>query len=97
MQKSKLEDRAIFGSKITRAGARGGGARGGSGHGGSSHGGRSNGNGAGGAVIPVYAAGGNKNRQPQGRHSAANCSLNKVKFTSMLMMIFVYTLTVHFL
>ncbi|KAL5194693.1 hypothetical protein HKD37_20G056717 [Glycine soja] len=79
---SKYEDKGIYESKI----------EGGAGHGGSSHG---NGNsrspetrGGGAAVIPVYAAGAaNKNHQHQTRHGAANCNLNKIRFSNMLMII----------
>lgn len=76
MQKSKLEDKAINGSKMEGGGTHGGG------HGGQSHGG--------GAVIPIYAAGAaNKNHNHRG---AADCNLNKINFSSMLLMIFVYPL-----
>ncbi|KAL5194694.1 hypothetical protein HKD37_20G056717 [Glycine soja] len=82
VQNSKYEDKGIYESKI----------EGGAGHGGSSHG---NGNsrspetrGGGAAVIPVYAAGAaNKNHQHQTRHGAANCNLNKIRFSNMLMII----------
>lgn len=77
MQKSKLEDKAIYGSKME-----GGGTHGGGGHGGQSHGG--------GAVIPVYAAGAaNKNHQSPNHRSAAGCNLNKINFSSLLMTILV--------
>ncbi|WVY97053.1 hypothetical protein V8G54_029204 [Vigna mungo] len=65
MQKRKLEDKVIDGSKI----------EGGGGHGGNSHGngnsGSSDTRGGGAAVIPVYAAGAaNKNNQHQTRHES---------------------------
>lgn len=92
MQNSKYEDKGIYESKI----------EGGAGHGGSSHG---NGNsrspetrGGGAAVIPVYAAGAaNKNHQHQTRHGAANCNLNKIRFSNLLMIILVYPLILSFL
>ncbi|QCE08672.1 hypothetical protein DEO72_LG9g3701 [Vigna unguiculata] len=66
MQKRKLEDKVIDGSKI----------EGGGGHGGNSHGNGNSGSpdtrGGGAAVIPVYAAGAaNKNNQHQTRHESA--------------------------
>ncbi|NP_001266139.1 uncharacterized protein LOC101488864 precursor [Cicer arietinum] len=85
VQKNKLQDKGIYGSKMEGGGVHGGGA-----HGGQSHGG--------GAVIPIYAAGAaNKNHQPPSHRGAADCNLNKIKFSSMLMMIFVYPLTLLFL
>ncbi|MCH85385.1 hypothetical protein A2U01_0006231, partial [Trifolium medium] len=85
VQKSKLEDKTIYGSKME-----GGGVHGGGGHGGQSHGG--------GAVIPVYAAGAaNKNHQPQSHHGAADCNLDKIKNSSMLMIVFGYPLMMLFL
>ena len=80
MQKSKLEDKAIYVSKME-----GGGVHGGGGHGSQSHGG--------GAVMPVYAAGAaNKNHQPSSHHGAADCNLNKIKLSSTLMLVLVYPL-----
>lgn len=80
VQKSKLEDKAVYVSKME-----GGGVHGGGGHGGQSHGG--------GAVIPVYAAGAaNKNHQPPSHHGAAESNLNKIKFSSTLMLVIVYPL-----
>ncbi|KAG4984603.1 hypothetical protein AAZX31_10G264500 [Glycine max] len=94
VQNSKFEDKGIlYGSRI-----------GGAGHGGSSHG-NGNGNsgspetrGGGAALIPVYAAGAaNKNHQHQTRHGAANCNLNKIRFSNLLMIILVYPLILSFL
>ncbi|XP_045827947.1 uncharacterized protein LOC123919936 [Trifolium pratense] len=80
VQKSKLEDKARYGSKIEGGGTHGGGNQGGQSHGG-------------GAVIPVYAAGAaNKNHKPPSHHSAADCNLDKLKNSSMLMIIFFYPL-----
>lgn len=96
MQKSKLEDKGIYGSKIAGGAAHGGGGS----HGGQSHGNGNSGTPKGGgaaAVIPVYTAGAgaaNRNRQ---HHGAANCNLNKIIFSSTLMMIFVYPLILLFL
>ncbi|BAT93720.1 hypothetical protein LR48_Vigan02g251900 [Vigna angularis] len=92
MQKRKLEDKVIDGSKI----------EGGGGHGGNSHGngnsGSSDTRGGGAAVIPVYAAGAaNKNNQHQTRHGAASCNLNKIRFSNMLMIVLIYPLILSFL
>jgi hypothetical protein len=86
VQKSKLEDKAMYdGSKMEGGGTHGGGSNGGQSHGG-------------GAVIPVYAAGAaNKNHHPPGHRGAADCNLNKIKNSSMLMIIFVYPLMMFFL
>ncbi|CAJ1977586.1 unnamed protein product [Sphenostylis stenocarpa] len=91
VQKSKLEDKVLYGRKI----------EGGAGHGGS-HG---NGNtvptetrGGGGAVIPVYAAGAaHRNNQHQTRHGAANCNLNEIRFSNMVMIVLIYPLILSFL
>ncbi|WJX44154.1 hypothetical protein P8452_31166 [Trifolium repens] len=86
VQKSKLEDKAMYdGSKMEGGGTHGGGSNGGQSHGG-------------GAVIPVYAAGAaNKNHQPPSHRGAADCNLDKIKNSSMLMIIFVYSLMMFFL
>ncbi|RDX90970.1 hypothetical protein CR513_27117, partial [Mucuna pruriens] len=93
VQKSKLEDKGLYGSKI----------EGGTGHGGNSHGNGISGStntrgvGGGGAVIPVYAAGAaNRNGQHQTRHGAANCNLDKIRFSNMLMITLVYPLVLFF-
>ncbi|XP_027934636.1 uncharacterized protein LOC114190070 [Vigna unguiculata] len=92
MQKRKLEDKVIDGSKI----------EGGGGHGGNSHGNGNSGSpdtrGGGAAVIPVYAAGAaNKNNQHQTRHGAASCNLNKIKFSNIFMIVLIYPLILSFL
>ncbi|KAK2433918.1 hypothetical protein QL285_019124 [Trifolium repens] len=86
IRKSKLEDKAMYdGSKMEGGGTHGGGSNGGQSHGG-------------GAVIPVYAAGAaNKNHQPPSHRGAADCNLDKIKNSSMLMIIFVYSLMMFFL
>ncbi|TKY50783.1 hypothetical protein E2542_SST22289 [Spatholobus suberectus] len=93
VQKSMFQDKGIYGSKIE-------GGHGGA-HGGNSHGNGNSGTpetrGGGAAVIPVYAAGANKNHEHQNRHGAANCNLNKIKFSNMLMITLVYPLILSFL
>ncbi|KAE9618778.1 hypothetical protein Lal_00047398 [Lupinus albus] len=78
MLKDKIDDKGIYGSKI-----KGGTHRGGS-HGNGNGGVSSLPNTHGGAgLIPVYAAGaGNNNRQHH--HSAANCNLDKIRFSTMV-------------
>ncbi|KAK7280538.1 hypothetical protein RJT34_25602 [Clitoria ternatea] len=95
VQKGKIENKGKDVSKIE-----GGGAHGGN-HGSTSHG---NGNsasssvGGGGALIPVYAGNAaNKNRPRQIHRGAADCNLNRIKFSNMLMITLVYPLILLFL
>ncbi|XP_029126588.1 uncharacterized protein LOC109797060 [Cajanus cajan] len=93
VQKRKFEEKEIYGIK-TDGGH-------GSAHGSSSHGNGNSGSpdtrGGGAAVIPVYAAGAAKNRQHQTRHSAANCNLNKIKLSNVLLFTQIYSLVLLFL
>ncbi|KAK7269701.1 hypothetical protein RIF29_22435 [Crotalaria pallida] len=86
--KNKIEDKGIYGSKIE--GGTHGGQSHGNGNGYGNGGGSSSSNTHGGAgVIPVYAAGAaNNNRQHH--HGAANCNLDKIRFSTMLMVTLVY-------
>ncbi|XP_047156868.1 uncharacterized protein LOC124827784 [Vigna umbellata] len=91
MQKRKLEDKVIDGSKIEGGGGHGG-------NHGNGNSGSSDTRGGGAAVIPVYAAGAaNKNNQHQTRHGAASCNLNKIRFSNMLMIVLIYPLILSFL
>lgn len=90
MQKSKIEDRDVYGSKID-----GGISHGGTGGGKTPNNGENGGSNTqgGAAVIPVYAAGAaNNNHHHHNHHGAGNCNLKRLKFPTLLIIVSVYTL-----
>ncbi|OIV90957.1 hypothetical protein TanjilG_16917 [Lupinus angustifolius] len=91
MLKDNIEDKGLYGSKI-EGGTHGGGSHG-NGNGGESslpntHGGT--------GLIPVYAAGAANNNH-QHHHGAANCNLDKIKFSTMVMITSTHVLILLYL
>lgn len=97
MQKIKIEDRGVHGSKIEGGRINHGGASGGkapgNGENGNNAGSASPNTQGGAAVIPVYAAGAaNNNHHHRNQHGAGHCNVNRIKFPILLMIIWVNTL-----